>query len=137
MGRAAWIAAGLFLTATVVLSTLYFKPVELRTQTLRFWISPPEKNTFSESFALSPDGRQIAYVRADFDTNGIYLSAADGSGRPELVYKHTTSQPVFLTDWSNAGLLCFWTGDTLYVVRSDGVVAGCHPSPRGSLPFRS
>jgi mono/diheme cytochrome c family protein len=64
----------------------------------------------------SPDGRQIAYVRGDFDTNGIYLSAADGSGRPELVYKHTTGEPLFLTDWSNAGLLCFWTRDTLYVL---------------------
>jgi mono/diheme cytochrome c family protein len=65
----------------------------------------------------SPDGRQIAFVRADADTNGIYISAADGSGRTELVYKHTNGSPLFLTDWSNAGLLCFWTGDTLYVLR--------------------
>jgi len=68
----------------------------------------------------SPDGRQIAYVRADADTNGIYISAADGSGRAELAYKHTDGAPLFLTDWSNAGLLCFWTGDTLYVLPLKG-----------------
>lgn len=68
----------------------------------------------------SPDGQQIAYVRADPDANGIYVRAADGSGRAELVYKHTNGAPVFLTDWSNAGLLCFWTGDSLYVIPLNG-----------------
>jgi hypothetical protein len=72
----------------------------------------------------SPDGRQIAYVRADFDTNGIYVraadGAADGSARAELVYKHTTGAPLFLTDWSNAGLLCFWTGESIYALPLNG-----------------
>ena len=68
----------------------------------------------------SPDGAQIAYVRADAEANGIYISAADGSGRAELVYKHSTGAPLFLNDWSNAGLLCFWTGDTLYVLPLKG-----------------
>ncbi|HEY1304599.1 MAG TPA: hypothetical protein VGF24_13650 [Vicinamibacterales bacterium] len=68
----------------------------------------------------SPDGRQIAYVRADADANGIYIRAADGPGRAELVYKHTNGAPLFLTDWSNAGLLCFWTGDSLHVLPLNG-----------------
>jgi hypothetical protein len=72
----------------------------------------------------SPDGRQIAYVRADFDTNGIYVraadGAADGSARAELIYKHTTGAPLFLTDWSNAGLLCFWTGESIYALPLNG-----------------
>jgi Tol biopolymer transport system component len=70
----------------------------------------------------SPDGRQIAYVRADGDSNGIYRRAADGSGPAELVYKHNTGGSLFLTDWSNADLLCFWTSDsqTLYILPLKG-----------------
>jgi WD40-like Beta Propeller Repeat len=70
----------------------------------------------------SPDGRQIAYVRGDGDANGIYLRAADGSGSGELVYKHNTGGAMFLTDWSRAGLLCFWTSDSqsIYVLPLNG-----------------
>gem|GEM_PF-714437 len=70
----------------------------------------------------SPDGRRIAYVRGDDDANGIYVRAADGSGRGELVYKHETGGAIFLTDWSKADLLCFWTSDSqsLYVVPLNG-----------------
>jgi Tol biopolymer transport system component len=70
----------------------------------------------------SPDGGRIAYVRGDGDANGIYVRAADGSGRAELVYKHETGGAVFLTDWSRADLLCFWTGDSqsLYVIPLNG-----------------
>jgi mono/diheme cytochrome c family protein len=68
----------------------------------------------------SPDGRQIAYVRADDDANGIYLRAADGSGRAELVYKHTNGAPLFLNDWSSGGLLSFWTGESIYVLPLNG-----------------
>jgi eukaryotic-like serine/threonine-protein kinase len=62
LGRAAWAAAGLFLISTVFLSTSYFRRTPIDRQTMRFSISPPEKHTFSESFALSPDGQQIAFV---------------------------------------------------------------------------
>ena len=61
LGRAAWAAAGLFLITTVILGALYFRRVEPPRQTVRFSIAPPEKTEFS-SLALSPDGRQIAFV---------------------------------------------------------------------------
>jgi hypothetical protein len=66
----------------------------------------------------SPDGREIAYVRADDDSNGIYRRAADGSGAAELLYKHKTGGTLFLTDWSAKDLLCFWATDTnsIYVL---------------------
>jgi hypothetical protein len=70
----------------------------------------------------SPDGRQIAYVRNDGDFNAIYRRAADGSGGAELIYKHNTGGALFLTDWSSAGLLCFWVGDaqSMYVLPVNG-----------------
>lgn len=70
----------------------------------------------------SPDGRQIAWVRADGDFNGIYRRAADGSGQAELIYKHNTGAVLFLTDWSSKDLLCFWATDTnsIYVLPLNG-----------------
>src|SRR5205085_7714118 len=51
-----------FLISTLVLSALYFRRVEPRSQTIRFALLPPEKTSFNESFGLSPDGQQIAFI---------------------------------------------------------------------------
>lgn len=70
----------------------------------------------------SPDGKQIAWVRNDADAYAIYRRAADGSGQPELIYKHTTGAALFLTDWSSNDLLCLWTGESksLYMLPLKG-----------------
>jgi hypothetical protein len=70
----------------------------------------------------SADGKQIAWVRGDSDASAIYRRAADGSGQPELIYKHNTGAQLFLTDWSSNDLLCFWTGQSksLYVLPLKG-----------------
>jgi Tol biopolymer transport system component/mono/diheme cytochrome c family protein len=65
----------------------------------------------------SPDGQQIAYVSIRDNTHGIYRRAADGKGAEERLYQHSTGAPVVLTDWSADGrFLCFWSGDTMYVL---------------------
>ena len=70
----------------------------------------------------SPDGKQIAWVRNDADAFAIYRRASDGSGPPELIYKHKTGAALFLTDWSSNDLLCFSTGESksLYVLPLKG-----------------
>jgi mono/diheme cytochrome c family protein len=69
----------------------------------------------------SPDGSQIAWTRVDSDFNGIYRQAADGSGKPELLYKHNTGGTLFLTDWTK-DMLCFWATDSqsIYVLPLHG-----------------
>jgi hypothetical protein len=64
----------------------------------------------------------LAWVRGDSDASAIYRRAADGSGQPELIYKHKTGAELFLTDWSSNDLLCFWTGQSksLYVLPLKG-----------------
>ncbi len=62
LGRAAWAAAALFLVSTLVLAGLYLRREQTQTGTMRFAISPPEKNSFNIAFALSPDGQSIAFV---------------------------------------------------------------------------
>ncbi len=62
LGRAGWITAALFLISTLILGSLYLGREQSRGQIMRFGIVPPEKTSFSESFALSPDGQLIAFV---------------------------------------------------------------------------
>ena len=65
----------------------------------------------------SPDGRSIAYVSVRDNTHGLYRRAADGTGNEERLYQHTTGAPIVLTDWSADGrFLCFWSGDTMFVL---------------------
>ena len=69
----------------------------------------------------SPDGRSIAYVSVRDNTHGLYRRAADGTGNEERLYQHTTGAPIVLTDWSADGrFLCFWSGDTMFVLPLTG-----------------
>jgi hypothetical protein len=70
----------------------------------------------------SHDGKQIAYVSVFSDENysAIYRKAADGSGKEELIYKHTPGSAVVITDWSADGVLCFWSGDAMYALPVNG-----------------
>jgi Tol biopolymer transport system component/mono/diheme cytochrome c family protein len=65
----------------------------------------------------SPDGRWLAYVSARANTHGIYRRTADGTRGEERLYEHTTGAPIVLTDWSADGqFLCFWSGDTMFIL---------------------
>jgi serine/threonine protein kinase len=62
--RAAFIVVGsLFLLSTFAFAFLYFRPRTTETATVatRFLLYPPEKTTYAGSFAVSPDGRRIAF----------------------------------------------------------------------------
>ncbi len=65
----------------------------------------------------SRDGREIAYVA---NQSEVYRKASDGSGKEELLYKHTPGTAVFLTDWSAEAGLCFWVGEVVYELPLDG-----------------
>lgn len=61
-GRLAWVAAALFLLTTVLMSVLYFRRVEPRSPAMRFTLGPPDKTSFAEASAISPDGQQVAFI---------------------------------------------------------------------------
>jgi Tol biopolymer transport system component len=51
----------------------------------------------------------------------LYRRAADGTGKEERLYQHSTGAPIVLTDWSADGrLLCFWSGDTMFILPVTG-----------------
>jgi Tol biopolymer transport system component len=65
----------------------------------------------------SPDGRSIAYVSVRENTHGLYRRASDGTGHEERLYQQSTGAPIVLTDWSADGrFLCFWSGDTMFIL---------------------
>ena len=70
----------------------------------------------------SPDGKQIAYVSviASGNYSAVYRKASDGSGDEELLYKHTPSPLVVLTDWSADGGLCFCSDSVTYALPLNG-----------------
>lgn len=57
-----WGLAALFFIAAATFAALYFRQARPRAEAVRFTIAPPEKTTYDESFALSPDGRRLAFV---------------------------------------------------------------------------
>jgi Tol biopolymer transport system component len=80
--------------------------------------NPVTSNAASNTSPVwSPDGKQIAYVSAQ---NSMYRKAADGSGQEELLYKHTAGSNVVLTDWSQDGVICFWSGRVTYAMPVQG-----------------
>ncbi|PYS98386.1 MAG: hypothetical protein DMF63_15995 [Acidobacteria bacterium] len=62
LGRGAWLLAAAFLISTLALAYLYSRREVPRSETMRFAIAPPEKNSFTEAFALSPNGETLAFV---------------------------------------------------------------------------
>ncbi|MEK6302634.1 MAG: protein kinase [Acidobacteriota bacterium] len=66
--RTAWIVAAVLLAAAVILAIPYvFHRAPVETGGMRFNIPPPEKGTFGDSSAISPDGRLLAFTAKDAD----------------------------------------------------------------------
>ena len=66
--RIAWIVAAVFLAAAVMLAIPYvFHSSPAEPGIVRFNITPPEKATFGDSSAISPDGRLLAFTAKETD----------------------------------------------------------------------
>jgi len=64
--RTAWILAAVFLAAAVILAIPYlFHQAPKESGSIRFDIQPPEKATFGDLSAISPDGRLLAFIAKD------------------------------------------------------------------------
>jgi hypothetical protein len=69
----------------------------------------------------SPDGSRIAYVSVRDSTPSIYQRPSSGEGAEELLYRHTATGAIVLTDWSPDGrFLCFWSGDAMFLLPVSG-----------------
>ncbi|HEY3518096.1 MAG TPA: hypothetical protein VGL98_13700, partial [Gammaproteobacteria bacterium] len=95
------------------------------------WVFDLEANTGKRLFAdrnvnswiWSEDGTELIYVSQDFNSGeggGIFRRKADGSGTPELLYRHYPGTGFNLIDWSADGrFVLFMSGGVLNVVALD------------------
>lgn len=93
---------------------------DLEAETSVRLVSDPDLN----SWIWSEDGNEIVYVSMDFNDDaggGIFRLAADGSGSPELLYRHYPGTGFNLIDWSADGrFVLFNSGGVLNVLDLEG-----------------
>lgn len=69
----------------------------------------------------SPDGSEIAYISFPVDSAEVYRVPADGSGEPELFYRHIVGTGLNLQDWSEDGrFMLFNSGGVLLALPLEG-----------------
>lgn len=75
------------------------------------------------SWIFSEDGKELVYVSMDFNSGeggGIFRRKTDGSGTPELLYRHFPGTGFNLMDWSADGrFVVFNSGAVLWVLPLD------------------
>jgi hypothetical protein len=75
------------------------------------------------SWIWSEDGTELIYVAMDFNSGeggGIFRRKADGSGSPELLYRHYAGTGFNLMDWSADGrFIVFMSGGVAYLLPLD------------------
>jgi eukaryotic-like serine/threonine-protein kinase len=107
-----WILAGLavvFVLATALLAFLYFRQKPPTAQAMRFEIPLPEKFNLVADFALSPDGRKLAFIGTGADTQSrLWVRAIDA----------LNAQPLQGTE--GAGGWPFWSPDGRFIVFRGG-----------------
>jgi Tol biopolymer transport system component len=83
--RAVWIAlalASVSLIAAVGLALVHFSEVTPLPRVVRFQVGPPEKGAFGPAFALSPNGRMLAFI-GTIDAPQLWVHSFDtGESRP-------------------------------------------------------
>ena len=131
-GRIAWTAAGLFLLTTVLISGLYLRRVEPRNPTMRFSLAPPDKTSFAEASAISPDGQQVAFITAGTGGTSLWVRPlASAESRP-LAGTEGASFPFWSPDSRSIG---FFAGNKLRKIDAAGgpsqTIAEASTDPRG------
>ena len=77
--RIPWIVAGVFFLTAVTFAVLYAtRSAPLDSRILRFNVPPPEKVSFGDSSAISPDGRLLVFAGTDADgKSSLWVRAVD------------------------------------------------------------
>jgi eukaryotic-like serine/threonine-protein kinase len=98
-----WGIAAVLFISTIALAAIYYRQTETRHQTVRFILTPPDKMTFGDSVALSPDGRRLAFV------------AVAANGEPTLWVRALDSVQAQNLKGSEGAAFPFWSPDGRYL----------------------
>ena len=128
-----WIAAAVLLALTLVFGALYFRRATPRAETIRFQLLAPEKTTFAESLALSPDGRKLAYVARGSSGRTLWMRSLDSIDARELEGTEGAEFPFWSPDSRYLG---FFAANKLKKIDSTGgrpqILAEASADPRGA-----
>jgi eukaryotic-like serine/threonine-protein kinase len=129
----AWVVAAVFLISTVALAVLYLQREAPSSPTMRFALAPPEKNSFTEGFALSPDGKSIAFVaRNSLGLTALWVRPLNSVDARLLAGTEGVSFPFWSPDSRSIG---FFAGGKLRKIDAAGgpsqSLADAASDPRG------
>ncbi|HKP69237.1 MAG TPA: protein kinase [Pyrinomonadaceae bacterium] len=115
---AAWGVAALCLIAAFAFASLYFRRERPRADTMRFAIPPPEKSLFSEGFALSPDGKSMAFVaRGTLGETSLWVRSLSSVDAKQLPGTDGAVFPFWSPDGKTIG---FFAGNKLRKIEASG-----------------
>ncbi len=132
LDRLGWIAAAVFLASTLALAAAYFRRAQPRVETVRFTMLAPEKTNYSESLALSPDGRRLAFAVRSSGGKSLWVRALDSVEARELPGTEGAEFPFWSPDSRSIG---FFAGNKLKKIDVAGgspqTLAEASADPRG------
>ncbi|MBI3666286.1 MAG: serine/threonine-protein kinase [Acidobacteria bacterium] len=97
------VAIAVLLATTLALAFIHFREAPIEQAAMRFTVSPPEKATFADPFAISPDGRRLALVvNAPGGNQSIWIRRLDS----------LDAQPLPGTEGANHP---FWSPDSRFI----------------------
>ncbi len=97
-----YVSWALFALAALAFSWLYFHKTAEFERTFRLSILPPKNSSF-ESFAISPDGRTVAFTAAWKGNTALWIRALDSLEAKPLPGTETASQPFWFPDSRSIG----------------------------------
>ncbi len=116
LGLAAWAVAGLLLLTTLGLSFVHFREQPPVAQSVRYQISTPG-NEPAQYPALSPDGRNLAFVTSNNGPNQVWVRAMDTLDARPLAGTDGATYPFWSPDGAYLG---FFAGGKLKKVAVAG-----------------
>ena len=128
---AAWTLALAAILAALGLWRLRSEPAGGSTPTFRTSLLPPAGMSFSpHNYAISPDGRRVAFVSIAPDgRNALWVRALDGSGAQQIGDTDGATYPFWAPDSARVG---FFAGGQLKIADpSTGAIQSLCPAPQG------
>jgi Tol biopolymer transport system component len=99
-----WAVAGIATVLAAAVSAVHFRETPPRAEVARFLVPPPKDGSFGPAFALSPDGRQLAFT------------ATDGKGQTFVwIRPLDTVEARPLPATAGANFLPFWSPDSRFL----------------------
>ena len=99
----AWVLAALLLISTITFAALYFRRADPQPAVVRYTLEVPDKMSFGDSLAISPDGRRIA------------VTINSESGEPSLWVRPVDALEAQKLPGTEGAAFPFWSPDGKYI----------------------